>query len=225
MGELNAYLTERFTRIMNQLNVLRLSHDALEHDLITQPATLRDALRSTVQRTFNQVTVDGDPSTNDTVLVLARLAGRRHTRCSSSSRDTTRSRFSERYRSSSISRSDSSSVAPVAQSTRWGPVFQACQAKAAPRQPARKRLRLTRSSRSLPNWSPSLPRIGVVTAAETRKPVSTQVVQAVLAPNSSWKVGSAGKTIVCWNENAVPARVNTASVTLWCCRAGSIRRA
>jgi hypothetical protein len=29
---------------MNQLNVLRLSHDALEHDLITQPATLRDAL-------------------------------------------------------------------------------------------------------------------------------------------------------------------------------------
>lgn len=45
VGELNAYLTERFTRIMNQLNVLRLSHDALEHDLITQPATLRDALQ------------------------------------------------------------------------------------------------------------------------------------------------------------------------------------
>ena len=44
VGELNAYLTERFTRIMNQLNVLRLSHDALEYDLITQPATLRDAL-------------------------------------------------------------------------------------------------------------------------------------------------------------------------------------
>ena len=44
VGELNAYLTERFTRIMNQLNVLRISHDALEHDLITQPATLRDAL-------------------------------------------------------------------------------------------------------------------------------------------------------------------------------------
>ncbi len=44
VGELNAYLTERFTRIMNQLNVLRLSHDQLEHDLITQPATLRDAL-------------------------------------------------------------------------------------------------------------------------------------------------------------------------------------
>lgn len=45
VGELNAYLTERFTRIMNQLNVLRISHDALEHDLITQPATLRDALQ------------------------------------------------------------------------------------------------------------------------------------------------------------------------------------
>jgi polysaccharide biosynthesis protein PelD len=44
VGELNAYLTERFTRIMNQLNVLRISHDTLEHDLITEPATLRDAL-------------------------------------------------------------------------------------------------------------------------------------------------------------------------------------
>ena len=44
VGELNAYLTERFTRIMNQLNVLRISHDTLEHDLITQPTTLRDAL-------------------------------------------------------------------------------------------------------------------------------------------------------------------------------------
>jgi glutamate N-acetyltransferase/amino-acid N-acetyltransferase len=35
------------------------------------PGALRDALRATVDRTFNQVTVDGDPSTNDTVLVLA----------------------------------------------------------------------------------------------------------------------------------------------------------
>ena len=33
--------------------------------------TLRDALRGVVDRTFNQVTVDGDPSTNDTVVVLA----------------------------------------------------------------------------------------------------------------------------------------------------------
>jgi len=53
VGELNAYLTERFTRIMNQLNVLRLSHDQLEHDLITQPATLRDALHEMRLLIFN----------------------------------------------------------------------------------------------------------------------------------------------------------------------------
>jgi glutamate N-acetyltransferase/amino-acid N-acetyltransferase len=35
------------------------------------PATLRDTLRAIVDRTFNQVTVDGDASTNDTVVVLA----------------------------------------------------------------------------------------------------------------------------------------------------------
>jgi glutamate N-acetyltransferase/amino-acid N-acetyltransferase len=32
---------------------------------------LREALRSSVDRTFNQLTVDGDPSTNDTVLLMA----------------------------------------------------------------------------------------------------------------------------------------------------------
>ena len=37
----------------------------------SRPALLRDTLRAIVDRTFNQVTVDGDPSTNDTVLVLA----------------------------------------------------------------------------------------------------------------------------------------------------------
>ena len=62
---------------------------------------------------------------------------------------------------------------------------------------------------------------GVSTAPETRKPVSTQVVQAVLAPNSSWNVPSAGKTIVCWRENAAPASVRMPSVTLWCWRLGS----
>src|SRR5215207_3171798 len=92
------------------------------------------------------------------------------------------------------------------------------QAAAAPMQPARKRPRLTSSIRSLPYWSPSRPRIGVATAAETRKPVSTHVAQAVVAFRSSWKVGSAGKTIVCCSENAVPARVRIPSVTLWCCR-------
>ena len=35
------------------------------------PGPLREALRAAVDRTFNQVTVDGDPSTNDMVLVLA----------------------------------------------------------------------------------------------------------------------------------------------------------
>ncbi|HEX2844639.1 MAG TPA: bifunctional glutamate N-acetyltransferase/amino-acid acetyltransferase ArgJ, partial [Candidatus Limnocylindria bacterium] len=43
----------------------------LTTDAPVEPATLRDALRSTVQRTFNQVTVDGDPSTNDTALIMA----------------------------------------------------------------------------------------------------------------------------------------------------------
>ena len=40
-------------------------------DAPIQPAPLRSLLRSVVDRTFNQVTVDGDPSTNDTVLLLA----------------------------------------------------------------------------------------------------------------------------------------------------------
>ena len=35
------------------------------------PAALRATLRASVDRTFNQVTVDGDPSTNDTVALLA----------------------------------------------------------------------------------------------------------------------------------------------------------
>lgn len=35
------------------------------------PRLLREVLRATVDRTFNQVTVDGDPSTNDTVLLMA----------------------------------------------------------------------------------------------------------------------------------------------------------
>ena len=43
----------------------------LTTDAPIAPAALRGLLRTTVDRTFNQVTVDGDPSTNDTVLVLA----------------------------------------------------------------------------------------------------------------------------------------------------------
>ncbi|HEY6608701.1 MAG TPA: bifunctional glutamate N-acetyltransferase/amino-acid acetyltransferase ArgJ [Candidatus Limnocylindria bacterium] len=39
-------------------------------DAAVAPAVLRDVLRDVVDRTFNAVTVDGDPSTNDTVLVF-----------------------------------------------------------------------------------------------------------------------------------------------------------
>ena len=42
----------------------------LTTDAAIAPAVLRDALRDVVDRTFNAVTVDGDPSTNDTVLIL-----------------------------------------------------------------------------------------------------------------------------------------------------------
>jgi glutamate N-acetyltransferase/amino-acid N-acetyltransferase len=47
----------------------------LTTDAPIEPAALRGILRPTVDRTFNQVTVDGDASTNDTVLVLASGAG------------------------------------------------------------------------------------------------------------------------------------------------------
>jgi glutamate N-acetyltransferase/amino-acid N-acetyltransferase len=43
----------------------------LSTDAPIDPTTLRESLRATVDRTFNQVSVDGDPSTNDTVLVMA----------------------------------------------------------------------------------------------------------------------------------------------------------
>ena len=43
----------------------------LTTDAPISPAALKQSLRATVDRTFNQVTVDGDPSTNDTVLLLA----------------------------------------------------------------------------------------------------------------------------------------------------------
>ncbi len=40
-------------------------------DATAEPATLRDLLGPAVARTWNQLTVDGDTSTNDTVLILA----------------------------------------------------------------------------------------------------------------------------------------------------------
>ena len=70
-------------------------------------------------------------------------------------------------------------------------------AAAQPMQPTRNGTRETTSRRSLPNRSPSLPRIGVSTAAERRKPVRTQVTQVVDASSSRWSSGRAGTTIVC----------------------------
>jgi glutamate N-acetyltransferase/amino-acid N-acetyltransferase len=43
----------------------------LTTDAPVEPAPLRDLLREAVTRTFNQVSVDGDPSTNDSVFLLA----------------------------------------------------------------------------------------------------------------------------------------------------------
>lgn len=43
----------------------------LTTDAPVEPAVLREVLRLTVDRTFNQVSVDGDPSTNDTVIIMA----------------------------------------------------------------------------------------------------------------------------------------------------------
>jgi len=43
----------------------------LTTDAPLPPGVLRDALRAVVDRSFNQVTVDGDPSTNDTVVIMA----------------------------------------------------------------------------------------------------------------------------------------------------------
>jgi glutamate N-acetyltransferase / amino-acid N-acetyltransferase len=40
-------------------------------DLAVEPALLRRALRASVERTFNSLTIDGETSTSDTVLVLA----------------------------------------------------------------------------------------------------------------------------------------------------------
>ena len=85
-------------------------------------------------------------------------------------------------------------------------------AAAQPMQPTRNVAREKTSSRSLPNRSPSLPRMGVSTAAESRNPVSTHVTQVVDASSSRWSSGSAGTTIVCWRAYAVAARVRIPSV-------------
>jgi glutamate N-acetyltransferase/amino-acid N-acetyltransferase len=40
-------------------------------DISIRPSELKNALSSSVEKTFNRITVDGDTSTNDTVLILA----------------------------------------------------------------------------------------------------------------------------------------------------------
>jgi hypothetical protein len=74
--------------------------------------------------------------------------------------------------------------------------------------------RLTTSSRLLPYWSPSLPRMGVATAATSRKPVKSHVAHAVVVCRSRCSVGSAGTIIVCCRANASPASESIASVKL-----------
>ncbi len=87
--------------------------------------------------------------------------------------------FSGGNSSRMIAKLSGKSAPPAPETTRNAISDQMFHANAAPTQPARKSPRLTSSIRSLPNWSPSRPSRGVATAAETRKPVSTQVVQAV----------------------------------------------
>ncbi len=65
------------------------------------------------------------------------------------------------------------------------------------------------SMRSLPNMSPSRPRIGVETEAVRRNPVSTKVTVVVEVPSSSWIAGSAGTTIVCCRAKASAATSST----------------
>ena len=59
-----------------------------------------------------------------------------------------------------------------------------------------------RSTRSLPNMSPSRPTIGVAIEAVSRKAVSTQVTSVAEVPRSFWIAGSAGATIVCVSAKA-----------------------
>jgi hypothetical protein len=70
-------------------------------------------------------------------------------------------------------------------------------AKMAAMQPIRKTTRLISRKRSLPYWSPSLPRIGVATAETSRNAVSSHVAQAVVVCKSFCRLGSAGTIIVC----------------------------
>ena len=54
---------------------------------VPQPA-LRVALRAAVENSFNRITIDGDMSTNDTVILLANGASARHPNARAVSRGT-----------------------------------------------------------------------------------------------------------------------------------------
>ena len=122
--------------------------------------------------------------------------------------------FSGGNSSRMIAKLSGKSAPPAPETTRKAISDQMFQAHAAPRQPARKSPSAMSSSRSFPNWSPSLPRIGVATDATSRKTVKTQVTQVVVVFRSRCRVGRAGMTIVCCSANAIPASVRIASVTL-----------
>jgi len=64
-------------------------------------------------------------------------------------------------------------------------------------EPVAKSSRIAVSTRPLPNWSPSLPTIGVATEAESRNPVSSHDDVDWVVENSRASVGSAGTTSVC----------------------------
>lgn len=77
---------------------------------------------------------------------------------------------------------------------------------AASRVPAAKTVRLARSTRRLPNMSPTRPSSAVATEAVSRKELRTQETAVAEALNSRWRPGSAGTTIVCISEKDSTAR-------------------
>ncbi len=88
-------------------------------------------------------------------------------------------------------------AAPAPDAPRKPISAQMFQASAQPTVPRKNSTRLTTRIRSLPNRSPSLPRMGVNTAAVSRNAVNTHVAHAVVVPSSVCRTGSAGTTIVC----------------------------
>ena len=70
----------------------------------------------------------------------------------------------------------------------------------------------TTSIRSLPNMSPSRPRIGVKIEALSRKAVSTQATAVAEVCRSRWISGSAGATRDCRRAYVAPLTARTPNV-------------